>query len=138
MLLAAGCASPDATAPTPGQPPLEFPVGSSGGSQTDASSALIGSWRRFDVLTADNSTDIVTQTTEWRFDATSSCTRTITTFDAVEGIPRGSSRSCTWELGLQAITLTFGDGSVNTFSLTFAAFDPDRLVLDGFEYQRTS
>lgn len=138
ILAALACSSPETTAPTSQAPPLGFPSGSSGGGQGNAASALIGSWQRFDVLSADSSADIITQTTAWQFDSTGTCKRTITTFDAVEGFPRGTTRTCSYALGVQTITLTWDDGSVNTFSLTFAAFDPDRLVLDGFEYQRTS
>jgi hypothetical protein len=136
-LFLAAC-SAETTTPTTDGPPIDFPSGISGGGQVNTASAVIGGWRRFDVLSADSSADIITQTTEWAFDSAGGCTRTITTFDAVEGFPRGSSRDCTWETGVQEITLHWNDGEVNTFSLTFAAFDPDRMVLDGLEYQRTS
>ena len=136
-LLLAAC-SAETTTPTTDGPPIPFPKGMSGGSQVDAASAVVGSWRRFDVLSADDSDDIVTQTTEWAFDSVGGCQRTITTLDAVEGIPRVNRRDCTWETGVQEITLHWSDGEVTTFSLTFAAFDPDRMVLDGLEYQRIS
>jgi hypothetical protein len=136
-LLLSAC-SADSTAPASEAPPLGFPSGSTGGGQASTASAVVGNWRRFDVLTADSSTDIVTQTTEWAFDSAGGCQRTITTFDAVEGFPRATSRDCTWDTGVQEITLQWDDGEVNTFSLTFAAFDPDRMVLDGLEYQRVN
>jgi hypothetical protein len=136
-LLLMAC-SAETTAPTSDGPPLGFPSGVSGGGQVNTSSAVVGSWRRFDVLSADSSADIVTQTTEWAFDSAGGCERTITTLDAIEGFPRATSRDCTWETSVQEITLHWSDGEVNTFSLTFAAFDPDRLVLDGLEYQRLS
>jgi hypothetical protein len=139
LMLLAACTDPVATAPSGSRPaPIGFGPGVSGGSSVNAAEALIGSWQRFDVFTADSSGDIVTQTTTWLFDPSGTCQRTITTFSAVEGIPRGTTRDCTWTLGLQSITLAFSDGSSNTFTLTFAAFDPDRLVLDGLEYRRLS
>jgi hypothetical protein len=136
-LLLAAC-SAETTSPTTDGPPHGFPSGTSGGGQVNTSSAVVGTWRRFDVLSADSSADIISQTTEWEFDSAGGCQRTITTFDAVEGFPRATSRDCTWETGVQEITLRWNDGEVNTFSLTFAAFDPDRMVLDGLEYQRIS
>ncbi|HET7603863.1 MAG TPA: hypothetical protein VFK36_12645 [Gemmatimonadales bacterium] len=138
LTLLLGACSAETTAPATGGPPLDFPSGVSGGGQANTASAVVGTWRRFDVLSADDSADIITQTTEWAFDSTGACERTITTFDAVEGFPRASQRDCTWDTSVQEITLHWSDGEVNTFSLTFAGFDPDRMVLDGFEYQRIS
>lgn len=136
-MLLGGCTAEPA-APTTDGPPIDFPSGVSGGGQVNTSSAVVGSWRRFDVLSSDDSADIISQTTEWEFDSQGGCQRTITTFDAAEGFPRATSRDCTWETGVQDITLHWSDAEVNTFSLTFAAFDPDRMVLDGLEYQRIS
>ncbi len=137
MVLAA-CSSPETTAPSQQAPPLDFPAGSSGGGQVNETSALVGTWQRFDVFSPDSGDDLVTQTTQWQFDAAGGCQRVITTTSAVEGIPRTTIRDCTFTLGVQEITLSWSDGAVQTFTLTFAAFDPDRLVLDGFEYQRLS
>lgn len=136
LTLLLGACSAETMTPTTDGPPIDFPTGVSGGGQVNTASAVVGNWRRFDVLSADDSADVISQTTEWAFDSAGACQRTITTFDAVEGFPRSTRRDCTWETGVQEITLHWSDGEVNTFSLTFAAFDPDRMVLDGLEYQR--
>jgi hypothetical protein len=34
------------------------------------------------------------------------------------------------------MTVTFNGGGVLALAFSFAGFSPDRLVLDGFEYQR--
>jgi hypothetical protein len=52
-------------------------------------------------------------TTTWRFDAGGSCRQTIVAESLAEGFPRTTERSC-------------------------IGFSPDRLVLDGYEYQRLS
>jgi hypothetical protein len=36
------------------------------------------------------------------------------------------------------VTVTFPGSLPATFTVSFAAFDPDRLVLDGMEYERVS
>lgn len=138
MLLAVACSSPEATTPTVQLPPLGFPSGTSGPTAVNAATAITGSWQRVDVISPDSSADVITQTTQWTFDGSGGCTRTITTLDAAEGFPRGTTTDCSYTLGSQTITITWADASVNTYSLTFANFDPDRLVLDGLEYQRTT
>jgi hypothetical protein len=138
LTLLLGACSAESTTPTTDGPPLGFPKGISGGGQVNTASNVVGSWQRFDVLSADDGATIITQTTEWAFDSTGGCQRTITTFDPGEGFPRATRRDCTWETGVQEITLHWSDGEVNTFSLTFAAFDPVRMVLDGLEYKRLS
>ena len=69
LMLLAACADPTVTEPTGSRSaPIGFGPGVSGGSSVNTAGALIGSWQRFDVLTADSSSDIVTQTTTWLFD----------------------------------------------------------------------
>ena len=36
------------------------------------------------------------------------------------------------------MAVTYADGATLTFDFSFAEFSPDRLVLDGYEYQRLS
>lgn len=137
LLIVAACSAPEATSPVSDAPPIGFPGGAQGGGgggQTVAT--LAGHWQRFDVLTDDSSSDVVTQTTEWVFDSAGFCQRSITTESAVEGFPRQNRRGCSYAISAQTITITWDDGTVNEFSLSFAGFDPDRLVLDGLGYDR--
>ena len=134
--LLAACAAPDATGPAL-QPGADlFPPGSSGGSATSGDAALLGRWERFDVLDAGD--DIVSQTTAWEFLEDGRCRRTLETFSANEGVAREEVRDCTWSTGVASITITLSGGAPATFDLSFAGFDPDRLVLDGLEYRRVA
>lgn len=134
-LLAAGCDAPATTAPGPGPGIVaDAPDGIVGGSTADASGTLVGEWQRFDI--AEFEQDLVTTTIHWRFEAGGFCQRTITTFSAVEGFPRTTQRDCQYTLGPLEITITFSTGDTGVFPLSFPGFDPDRLLLDGFEYRR--
>ena len=132
---AAGCDAPEPTAPEIIATP-DCPSGSTGGGRGTSpdDATLPGEWERFDVFQTD--ADVVTTTTRWRFAADGTCRRTITSFSVVEGFPRTSTRDCTWTTGVLEITITFAGADAATFDLAFAGFDPDRLVLDGFEYRR--
>jgi len=135
-LATAACDSPEPTAPEIVATP-DFPSGSTGGGGSGTSPddvTLPGEWERFDVFQTD--VDVVTTTTRWRFAADGTCRRTITTFSLVEGFPRSSARDCTWTTGVLDITITFLGAESATFDLAFAGFDPNRLILDGFEYRR--
>ena len=133
LLAAAACDAPQATAPEIIATP-DFPAGSSGGGGSADNVTLPGEWERFDVFQTD--VDVVTTTTRWRFAADGSCRRTITTFSLIEGFPRSTARDCTWTTGSLEVTITFLGAEAATFDLSFAGFDPDRLILDGFEYRR--
>ena len=82
------------------------------------------------------SDDLQRWTTTWRFDAGGTCRQTIVTESLAEGFPRTSERSCTYLPGASSVAITYGDGATVTFDFSFAGFSPDRLVLDGSEYQR--
>jgi hypothetical protein len=82
--------------------------------------------------------DLQTWTATWRFDVEGTCHQTIETESLSEGIPRTAERSCTWTANASDVTITFDGGGQLTFGFSFADFSPDRLVLDGFEYQRIS
>ena len=131
---ALGCDQPEPTAPEIIATP-DFPSGSTGGGSGEADDATLqGEWERFDVF--ETEFDIVTTRTHWRFSADGTCRRTITTFSVAEGFPRTTSRDCTWSTGVLEVTITFFGAAPATFDLAFAGFDPDRLILDGFEYRR--
>ena len=72
----------------------------------------------------------------WHFAGDGTCDRTTTTLLVSEGIPRTTTIDCTFAPAVGGITVTFTDSAPATFSVSFAAFSPDRLVLDGIEYTR--
>jgi hypothetical protein len=96
--------------------------------------ALVGSWQVTTVIPIGG--DIQTSTVVWRFGADATCRQETTTLLVSEGIPRTTVRDCTWAGALNAITVTFPGSLPATFSVAFAAFSADRLVLDGLEYMR--
>jgi hypothetical protein len=137
LLLAAACDS-HPSAPDLGGP-LPFGEGatgtdSDGNGPGTSSGTIVGEWERFEAVALDG--DIVTTTIHWLFDADGTCVRVITSMSANEGIPRSQIRECTWRLGPAEITLRLGTDAEATFPLEFGGFDPDRLILDGLEYQR--
>lgn len=80
--------------------------------------------------------DLQTWTTTWHFDAAGTCRQTLVTESLAEGFPRTTVRDCSWATNGGEVAITFAGGGTVTFDFSFAALDPDRLVLDGFEYQR--
>jgi len=80
--------------------------------------------------------DIQTWTTTWRFDSDGDCLQTSETESLAEGFPRVTERPCTFVVGAFEITVSFTDGGTLALAYSFAGFSPDRLILDGFEYQR--
>lgn len=132
LVLAACSAEPT----TPGEGTnLPFGPAQSGGNGAPGSlTTLIGEWERFEIDPLEG--DIVTTTVHWLFNANGSCIRAITTFSANEGFPRTQLSECTWNLGPATITLRFTGDEQATFALSFPGFDPDRMLLDGFEYHR--
>jgi hypothetical protein len=137
LVVLSACTS-DATAPEDGVLPFgEASSGTNGGSGDGpgtSSGTIVGEWERLEVVAFDG--DFITTSIHWLFDADGSCVRVITTTSAVEGIPRTEIRECTWRIGPAEITLRLGTDAEATFSLAFGGFDPNRLVLDGLEYQR--
>ncbi len=130
-LLLAAC-SGDAMAPRPDQPGGGIGTGTSGGSGSRAT--LVGSWQAVTVV--DVPGDIQTWTTTWRFDADGTCLQTVVTESLAEGIPRTTTRTCAWTANDTQVTISFTGGGTLAFEFSFAGLSPDRLILDGFEYQR--
>lgn len=136
-LLAAGCDAPGPAAPDPGPGVIgDAPDGIIGGGASTSLETLVGEWERFDVVEFEQ--DLVTTTVHWRFGPDGFCRRTITTFSAVEGFPRTTEVDCQYDIGPLEITITFSTGDTGTFALSFPGFDPDRMLLDGFEYRRVA
>lgn len=107
-MLAACSGDPVANTPETGPIPGRNPGG--GTSSSSGSSTLVGTWRV--KLVVEVPGDVQTWTTTWRFEVDGSCHQTMVTESLAEGIPRTRDRDC-----------SFG-------------FSPNRLVLDGFEYER--
>ena len=106
--------------------------GASGGG--GGGSALVGAWQTVVVIEVPG--DLQTWTTTWRFDSAGTCRQTVITESLAEGFPRTTERTCTWTTNTGEVAISYVGGGTVTFDFSFAALDPDRLVLDGFEYQR--
>jgi hypothetical protein len=104
------------------------------GSGNTPTQQLVGTWRT--VVVVEVPGDVQTWTTTWRFDADNSCLQTVAIESLAEGIPRVTQRPCTFTAGDFEVTIAFVGGGTLVFEYSFAGFSPDRLVLDGFEYQR--
>ena len=96
--------------------------------------ALLGTWRNVTVVEVPG--DIQTWTTTWRFDGAGVCQRTVETESLAEGFPRVTEHACQFTVASDQVTINFVGGGMLTFGFFFAGLDPDRLVLDGFEYDR--
>jgi hypothetical protein len=131
-VLAACSADPVANTPEPGPIPGQNPGG--GTSHNGGSTTLVGSWRVQLVVPVPG--DVQTWTTTWRFDADGSCHQTIVTESLAEGIPRTRERDCTFTVNGSNVDITFAGGEMMSLEFSFAGFSPNRLVLDGFEYER--
>jgi hypothetical protein len=75
-------------------------------------------------------------TTTWRFDEDGACLQTVETLSLVEGFPRVTERPCSYSAADFEVTVAFDEGATLELDFSFADFSPDRLVLDGFEYER--
>lgn len=95
---------------------------------------LLGTWRAVVVVTLPG--DLQTWTTTWRFDPAGSCRQTVETESLAEGFPRVTERSCSFVARDFDVAIAFTGGGRLVLRYSFADFSSDRLVLDGFEYQR--
>jgi hypothetical protein len=131
-LLLTSCGT-DADGPDPFDPRGEQ-TGTSGGSARDT--AILGSWRNVVVVQVPG--DIQTWTTIWVFGSDGICRQTVESESLSEGLPRLTLRDCSFVASGDRIAITFVGGGTVEFDYFFAGFSPDRLVLDGFEYERLS
>jgi hypothetical protein len=131
ILLLAAC-SGEPLAPRADEPGGGFGSGTSSGGGGAAS--LVGRWRTVVVIQVPG--DLQTWTTTWQFDEGGTCRQTVVTESLAEGFPRTTERACTFAVNGSDVTISFLGGGSLTFAFSFAGFSPDRLVLDGFEYQR--
>jgi hypothetical protein len=131
----AGCA-PEQTGPGPDGGVLQNPDPPAQGGGGSGANALVGDWQVVTLIPIG--ADFQTSTVTWHFAADGPCRQTTTTLLVSEGIPRTTVRDCTWAPDLNAITVSFAGSIPATFSVSFAAFSADRLVLDGLEYTRVA
>ena len=129
ILTLAGCGG-DSLAPRSDRPGPNR-SGTTGGG---AAAPIVGQWRTVVIVQVPG--DVQTWTTTWRFDGGGTCLQTVVTESLAEGFPRTTERACTYTISGFDITITYAGGGELTFEFSFAGFSPDRLVLDGFEYQR--
>ena len=128
LMLLAGCGDGGPTGP-------ERPEGNGGLSGgAGATERLTGTWRTVVVVSVPG--DIQTWTTIWRFEPDGACLQTVETESLAEGFPRITERPCTFVARDFDVSISFIGGGTLVFEYSFADFSPDRLILDGFEYQR--
>jgi hypothetical protein len=114
---------------------IDRPDGNGGVSGGDGPTALlVGTWRTTVVVEVPG--DIQTWTTTWRFESGGACLQTVETESLAEGFPRVTERTCTFVARDFDVSIAFTGGGTLVFEYSFADFSPDRLILDGFEYQR--
>jgi hypothetical protein len=130
MLVLAGCGGSEALGVQAGRPDDGFGTGI--GSGGNGVSSLVGIWRT--VVVVEVPGDIQTWTTTWQFDADGSCRQTVVTESVANGFPVTTDRACAWTTNDGQVTISFVGGGTVTFAFSSPA--PDRLALDGFEYQR--
>jgi hypothetical protein len=94
----------------------------------------VGTWQTVVVIQVPG--DLQTWTTTWRFESDGNCRQTVVSESLAEGFPRTTERTCTFAITGSSIVIGYVGGGELTFEFSFAGFSPDRLVLDGFEYQR--
>jgi hypothetical protein len=124
--------SADPVANTPERGPI--PGQNSGGGTSRSGTALVGTWRLQLVVQVQG--DMQTWTTTWRFDGDGSCHQTKVTESLAEGFPRTQERDCSFTVNSSKLNITFTGGEMLSLEFSFAGFSPNRLVLDGFEYER--
>jgi hypothetical protein len=114
---------------------IDRPNGNDGVSGGEgAAERLIGTWRTVALVEVPG--DIQAWATTWRFDPDGRCVQLVETRSVAEGFPRITERPCTFVAGDFEVSVAFTGGGTLVFVYSFADFSPDRLILDGFEYER--
>lgn len=131
LLIGGSCGEGDPTG-TGRLPGTDGTTGTSG--TPSGAELLVGTWRN--VLFIEVPGDLQTWTTTWRFDDGGICRRTAVTESLAEGFPRTSEQGCTYVAGDFELTIAFESGAVLEVEYGFEGFSPERLVLDGFKYER--
>ena len=114
--------------------PEHDPAGSGGPARDPA---VVGTWEV--VLLISVETDLQTWTTTWQFNGDGSCRFSRVVRSVLEDQDRVTVRPCSWRTANITITVTYtDDATMVLLPYRFAAFDPNRLVLEGVEYARVS
>jgi hypothetical protein len=132
VALGVAACSGDPTGPS-AEPPVNGGGTSTGGG---GEAALVGVWQTTVVIEVPG--DLQTWVTTWQFDSAGTCRQTVVSTSLAEGVPRTTERTCTWRVSDAKVAISYVGGGTVEFDFSFAALSPDRLVLDGFEYQRQS
>jgi hypothetical protein len=112
-------------------PPPDTP----GASGTGTNSALVGEWESIRIITVG--TDRQTFINNWLFRSDRSCrfdqiVKSVAQSDSTEEL-----RTCLWADLISAIEVTWDDtGVTDSLLYSFVSLDPNRLQLQGIEYQR--
>jgi hypothetical protein len=112
----------------------ERPAGEGISGSQGPTERLVGVWRTVVVLEVPG--DVQAWSTTWEFEPNGTCLQTVVTQSQAEGFPRETRRPCTFVAGDFEVSISFSGGGTLVLEYTFAGFSPDRLILDGFEYQR--
>jgi hypothetical protein len=119
-------------------PPLDTDGGTSGGGGVgDSTNAqlVVGIWELTIVTFLMD--DVLTERTVWEFGPDLNCQQTIYSTLGSEGFERVTRNYCTYLVVNFDVVIRFDDTLEEvTFPFDIAAFDPDRLILDGLEYTR--
>lgn len=112
------------------------PIGGGQTGGTTVASALLGTWRNVWVVFLD--TDVQTWTTVWTFRSDNTCMIDKTLRSLALEFPQVTIRPCRYAILSTDLGITWTDaaGGTATVPFSFAAFSPDRLVLEGLEYER--
>jgi hypothetical protein len=114
---------------------VDRPDGNGGVSGGDGpTERLVGTWRT--VVVVEVPGDIQAWATTWRFEPDGQCIQLVETRSVAEGFLRTTERPCTFVARDFDVTVAFTGGGTLVFEYSFADFSPDRLILDGFEYER--
>ena len=112
------------------------PIGGGQSGGATVASALVGTWRNVWVVFLD--TDVQTWTTVWTFRSDNTCVIDKTLRSLALEFPQVTIRPCRYTIRGTDLGITWTDaaGGVATLPFSFAGFSPDRLVLEGLEYER--
>ena len=132
LLALPGCGAHDRVPTGPG---TASPTPGGRGTRTGDSQLLIGTWENIQLIAVVG--DIVRVTTTWEFRADATCRHTTVRLSLAEGVPLTQARDCSYLLPGSVVRVTY-DGAPESidFDFSLANFSPDRLVLDGFEFER--
>ena len=126
LIAATGCGGGGPTGPLP-------PSGNSGFSDTETPAGRIaGTWRA--TVLIEVPADIQAWVTTWNFDPDGACLQTSEVRSVVDTLPRVTERRCSFTADGSVITIAYSGGPALPLNYTVAS--PERLILDGLEYQR--